>query len=88
MRKREMSGHDFWIVDARFVRASTPRVLLRCSTCGLSCTGVIESGGDRLAAEYVDNEFSTGEPNPFSELRLLGIGDCVGVNFFAGRASR
>ena len=83
-----MSGHDFWIVDARFVNAAMPRVLLRCSMCGLSCTGLIESSGDLVAAKYVDSEFSTGEASPFSELRLLGVSDCVGEPFFAEGATR
>lgn len=80
-----MQGHDFWIVDAQFVHARhLPRVLLRCSTCGLACTGVIESAGDAIAAKYVDSEFSTGEPSPFTDLRLFGAaaGACVGRRFF------
>lgn len=80
-----MNGHDFYILDATFIHAGyIPRVALKCSTCGLSCTGLIESDGDKIAAEYVDSQFSTGEPNPFDGLRLVGAaaGDCVGRQFF------
>jgi hypothetical protein len=80
-----MLGHNFWILDAKFVHAGyMPRVFLKCGRCGLACTGLIETDGDKDAAKRVDETFDTGRENPFSELKLVGAasGQCLGTNPF------